>query len=104
MKLSEETRTAPVLEMSAVEAFGRDTMPLGNYVNASQKIGSEFILKTGGKKRRVYSWIDAEGSATYVMVNGQRVFLSDEVDGMLTYAPTQHGVLTPVAQAVTVVE
>ena len=100
--LAAAIQTSPTLTIDSVEAFGREAQPLSNYVNASQQVGSEFMLKVGGKKRRVYSWVDADGTATYVIINGVRVFLSDELDSLLTYAPSEYGKLTPIAQSVTV--
>ena len=102
MKLATAIRNSRKLPMSEVEAFGREAQPLSNYVNASQQVGSEFMIKAGGKKRRVYSWVEAEASATYVIIDGFRVFLTDEVDAMLTYAPIAYGVMVPVAQEVKV--
>lgn len=102
MNLSEALKIRPRLDMSAVEAYGAETAPLVNYVNVSKKISSEFILKAGGKKRRVYSWFDSTGTALYVLVNGVETFLTEEVDAMLTYGNPKYGEWTTVAQSVKV--
>lgn len=101
---AEAVRNAPRLSIDAVEGYGCEAAPLVNYVNVSKKISTEFVLKTLGKKRRVYSWFDHSGTGLYVLINGVETFVTDEVDAMLSYGEPKYGELTPVAQAVTVVE
>ena len=94
--------TSPVLEISAVEAYGLEAAPLVNYVDHSKKIASEYVIKSDGKKRRVYSWLTEGGKdAMYVLRNGTYNFLSPEVEGMLTHGNPQYDRLTQVAQTVT---
>lgn len=103
MELKDALRIYPKLEMDAVEAYGCEMAPLVNYANHSKKIASEYVLKTGGKKRRVYSWLSEYGTdAMYVLKGGTETFLSAEVQAMLHYGEPHYGELTPVAQAVSV--
>jgi hypothetical protein len=102
MNLAEALRVRPKLHTEKVEAYGCEGAPVVNYVDVSKKIASEWVLKCGGRKRRVYSWFDHTGTATYVLCNGVEFFLSEEVEAMLIYGNPQYGALTPVAQAVTV--
>lgn len=96
--------TSPTLEITAVEAYGCEMAPLVNYVNHSKKIASEYVIKAGGKKRRVYSWLTDQGKdAMYILKGDQYHFLSPEVETMLTRGNPQYSHLTPVAQAVALV-
>lgn len=102
MNLAEALKIRPKFGIEDVEAYGCEGAPVVNYVDVSKKIASEWVIKAGGRKRRVYSWFDHTGTALYVLINGVENFVTDEVDAMLTYGNPQYGVLTPVAQAVTV--
>lgn len=85
------------LDATKVEAFGCETAPLSNYVNQSRKIASEYVLKYGGKKRRVYS---GTNRGLFVIVKGIETMLPDEVCNMFLYA--RYSEMTPVAQTVKV--
>lgn len=102
MNCAEALRVRPKLQIEKVEAYGCEGAPVVNYVDVSKKISTEWVLKAGGRKRRVYSWFDHSGTATYVLCNGVEFFLSEEVEAMLTYGNPQYGQLTPVAQSVKV--
>lgn len=91
--------TAPVLDLTKVEAFGLETAPLSNYVNESRKIASEYVLKYDGKKRRVYSGTDRKDM--FVIVKGAETPVPVEVEEMLAYG--RYSELTPVAASVTLV-
>lgn len=94
----------PTLEMDAVEAYGMEPAPLVNYVSHSKKIASEYVIKTGGRKYRVYSWLaDAGLQAMYILKGGTETILSVHVEDMLTKGNPSYERLTPVAQAVTLV-
>lgn len=93
----------PTIDTDAVEAFGLEAAPLVNYVNHSQKIASEYVLKVNGRKYRVYSWLTDTGTdAMYILKGGNYTFLSNNIENMLTYGDPKYGVLTTVAQAVQV--
>lgn len=103
MELKDALRINPTLEITAVEAYGCEMAPLVNYANHSKKIASEYVLKVGGKKRRVYSWLTEYGTdAMYVLKDSIETFLSAEVTAMLHYGEPHYGGMTPVAQAVKV--
>lgn len=103
MNLAEALKVRPKLNIDAVEAYGCEFAPLvRDYVDADKKIASEWVIKSGSRKRRVYSWVDYTGTATYVLVNGTEHFLSEEVEGMLIHGKPQYFQLTQVAQAVKV--
>src|SRR5690348_12898497 len=103
MNLAEALKVRAKLQINAVEAYGCELAPtVRDYVDADKKIPSEWVLKCGGRKRRVYSWVDYTGTATYVLCNGVEFFLSDEIEAMLTYGKPSYEQLTPVAQSVKV--
>ena len=96
--------TNPTLEIDAVEAYGCEMAPLVNYANHSKKIASEYVVKTHGKKRRVFSWLTEGGKdAMYVLKGDRYHFLSPEVQAMLHHGEPHYGELTPVAASVTLV-
>lgn len=105
MNLAEALKVRPKLQIEKVEAYGCQLAPVvRDYVDADKKIASEWVLKCGGgRKRRVYSWVDYTGTATYVLCNGTEFFLSEEVEAMLIHGNPQYDQLTPVAQSVKVV-
>jgi hypothetical protein len=102
MNCSEALKIRPKLTMDAVEAYGCVGAPLVTYVDVSKKIASEWVLKTGGRVRRVYSWFDHSGTATYVLVNGVEHFLSEEVEAILIHGHPSYDRLTPVAASIKV--
>lgn len=90
--------TAPVLDLTKVEAFGLEAAPLANYINESRKIASEYVLRYDGKKRRVYS---GTNRGLFVIVKGRETSVPKEVEDMLGYG--SYSGLTPVAASVTLV-
>lgn len=97
-ELDAARKSHPVLEMDAVEAYGCEPAPLvRDYVHSERSLPSEYMLRVGGRKRRVYSWVEGAASALYVIKGGVYNFLSDEVETMLTHGNPQYGQLTPVA-------
>lgn len=91
----------PTIDTDAVEAYGLEAAPLVNYANHSQKIASEYILKVGGRKYRVYSWLTDQGTdAMYILRGGSYTFLSNDIENMLTYGNAKYGEWAAVAQAV----
>ena len=103
MDLNTALANYPQLPIDAVEAYGMETAPLVDYAKYSKKISTEYIIRSGGKKRRVYSWLNRDGaSAMYVFFHGVMTFLSEEVETMLTYGEPQYDRLTPVATSATV--
>lgn len=86
-----------------VAAYGCKAAPVVDYVNHSQKVATEYVIKFAGKTRRVYNWVLPSGeSKMYVMWHNAAAFVTDEIEAMLTYGKPSYDHLTPVAQAVKV--
>jgi hypothetical protein len=90
----------PEMDTAKVSAYGFKQAPcLPEEVTVNR--ATEYMVRYDGRNRRVYNWEQSgRDGRMYIKADGMKLFVTDEVETMLTYGNPSYDRMTPVAGTV----